>query len=189
VWFIDLATVDDPLVVGATLATTLGVSDVAGQKILDRLVGRLSGEETLLILDNSEHLVEAAASLTSERRQRTESLVMVATSREPLGITGEATYPVPTWPKPTIRSSPPRVRRYGCLSIERRWPGPGFTCPLPMLPWWHRSVAASTGCPLPLSWRRLASVCSHRISCWSGSMTASRFWLAVPGIGSLASRR
>jgi len=96
VWFIDLATVDDPIVVGATLATTLGVSDVAGQKILDRLIDRLSNEMTLLILDNCEHLIEAAASLTSELLQRTESLVIVATSREPLGITGEATYPVPT---------------------------------------------------------------------------------------------
>ncbi len=96
VWFIDLATVDDPMVVGAAVAATLGVSDVPGQKILDRLVGRLSGEETLLILDNCEHLVEAAASLTSELLQRTASLVMVATSREPLGIAGEAAYPVPT---------------------------------------------------------------------------------------------
>jgi predicted ATPase len=96
VWFIDLATVDDPMVIGAAVAATLGVSDVAGQKILDRLIDRLSNEKTLLILDNCEHLIEAAASLTSELLQRTESLVMVATSREPLGITGEATYPVPT---------------------------------------------------------------------------------------------
>ena len=96
VWFIDLATVDEPLVVGAAVATALGVSDVAGQKILDRLVDRLSNEKTLLILDNCEHLIEAAASLTSELLKRTRALAVVATTREPLGVTGESSYPVPT---------------------------------------------------------------------------------------------
>ena len=96
VWFIDLATVDDPLVVGAVVAATLGVSDVPGQKISDRLIDRLAVEQTLLILDNCEHLVDAAASLTSELLKRTESPVVLATSREPLGIGGESPYPVPT---------------------------------------------------------------------------------------------
>ena len=96
VWFIDLATVDDPMVVGAAVASTLGVSDIPGQKILDRLIDRLAVERTLLILDNCEHLVDASASLTSELLKRTETLLVMATSREPLGIGGESAYPVPT---------------------------------------------------------------------------------------------
>ena len=100
VWFVDLAAVDDPVVIAATVASTLGVSDRAGQKILDRLVDRLSVEQTLLILDNCEHIVAAAASLTSELVNRTDALVVLATSREPLSITGEHPYPVPTLDSP-----------------------------------------------------------------------------------------
>jgi len=100
VWFIDLAAVDDPVVIAATVASTFGVSDRVGQKILDRLVDRLSVEQTLLILDNCEHIVAAAASLASELVNRTDALVVLATSREPLGITGEHPYPVPTLDSP-----------------------------------------------------------------------------------------
>ena len=100
VWFVDLAAVDDPVVIAATVASTLGVSDRAGQKILDWLVDRLSVEQTLLILDNCEHLVAAAASVASELVNRTDALVVLATSREPLGITGEHPYPVPTLDSP-----------------------------------------------------------------------------------------
>ena len=102
VWFVDLATVDDPVVVGATVASTLGVSDRVGQKILDRLVDRLSVEKTLLILDNCEHVVDAAASITSELLKRTDALVVLATSREPLGISGESAYPVATLADPDV---------------------------------------------------------------------------------------
>lgn len=100
VWFVDLAAVDDPVVIAANVASTLGVSDRAGQKILDWLVDRLSVEQTLLILDNCEHIVEAAASVASELVNRTDALVVLATSREPLGITGEHPYPVPTLDSP-----------------------------------------------------------------------------------------
>ena len=96
VWLVDLATVDDPMVVGAAVASTLSVSDVPGQKILDRLINRLSVERTLLILDNCEHLIDAAAAFISELLKRTEAPVVLATSRELLGIGGEAAYPVPT---------------------------------------------------------------------------------------------
>jgi predicted ATPase/class 3 adenylate cyclase len=119
VWFVDLATVDDPMVVGAAVAATLGVSDRVGQKILDRLVDRLSVERTLLILDNCEHLVDAAASLTSDLLKRTDALVVLATSREPLGISGESAYPVATLADPDVargdqgfRSEGPAVRLF-----------------------------------------------------------------------------
>lgn len=104
VWFVDLATVDDPLVVGATVASTLGVSDRGGHKIFDLLVDRLSVEQTLLIFDNCEHIVEAAASLTSELLKRTDAPMVLATSREALGIIGEHHYPVSTLDGPDATS-------------------------------------------------------------------------------------
>jgi len=105
VWLVDLATVDDPVVVSATVASTLGVSDRGGQKILEPLVDRLEAEQTLLILDNCEHVVGAVASLTSELLKRTDALVVLATSRERLGINGEYVYPVLTLAAPDAANS------------------------------------------------------------------------------------
>ncbi len=105
VLLVELYTVYDPVVVGYTVASTLGVSDRGGQKILEPLVDRLAAEQTLLILDNCEHVVGAAASLTSELLKRTDALVVLATSRERLSITGEYVYPVLTLAAPDAANS------------------------------------------------------------------------------------
>ncbi|TCO46608.1 BTAD domain-containing putative transcriptional regulator [Actinocrispum wychmicini] len=64
----------------------------------DRLVAALADRHLLLVFDNCEHVIDAAARLAGQLLARLPLLRILATSREPLGITGEALYPVPRLP-------------------------------------------------------------------------------------------
>lgn len=95
VWFVDLAPLSDGALVVFRTAEVLGVTARAGQEVLDALGERLSPRRLLLVLDNCEHVVEAAASLVGELLGRCPGVFVLATSREPLGIAGEHVYRVP----------------------------------------------------------------------------------------------
>jgi predicted ATPase/DNA-binding SARP family transcriptional activator len=101
-WLVELAPVTDPDdVVGAAVAALghrdAGLPDApsASREPQDRLVEALSAAETLLVLDNCEHLLDATARLAEDLLGRCRRLRVIATSREPLGILGEALSPVP----------------------------------------------------------------------------------------------
>jgi non-specific serine/threonine protein kinase len=109
VWFVDLAVVDDPALVPGVVALTVGVPEAPGRSIVDRLVERLEHRETLLVLDNCEHVLVEAASLVVEVLKRTEAVRVVATSRQALGVAGEHLYVVPTLVVPDERVTDPTV--------------------------------------------------------------------------------
>jgi len=67
----------------------------AGQSTREALVESLRAKELLLVLDNCEHLIEGAAALAGALARACERLVILATSREALGIDGERLVPVP----------------------------------------------------------------------------------------------
>jgi len=106
VWLIELAPVGDPAEVPHAALTALGMREQAllartrllpGDQPADvtvRLVGGLAGRQVLLVLDNCEHLIEAAAALADRILRDCPGVRILATSREPLGITGEALWPV-----------------------------------------------------------------------------------------------
>ena len=94
VWFVALDAVRDPQLLIPTVAQTLGVVEQPGRPIAVVLAERLAGETTLLVLDNVEQIVDAAPDVAS-LLQATESLTIIASSREPLSIAGEQLYPVP----------------------------------------------------------------------------------------------
>ncbi|MET8630343.1 BTAD domain-containing putative transcriptional regulator [Kitasatospora sp. NPDC004669] len=75
------------------LAGGLPAGDPAGDPV-DRIVRALEGREVLLVLDNCEHLIEEAARLAHRLLAAAPRLTVLATSREPLGVTGEALWPV-----------------------------------------------------------------------------------------------
>ncbi|WP_324193513.1 AfsR/SARP family transcriptional regulator [Nocardia otitidiscaviarum] len=91
-WIVDLAAAAEPDGLPRLLARTLGIREQGD--ISARVAEALSAPGTLLILDGCEHVVGAAARLADEALGRCPSLRILATSREPLGITGEAIYPV-----------------------------------------------------------------------------------------------
>ncbi|WP_426437237.1 ATP-binding protein [Bradyrhizobium genosp. P] len=91
VWLIDLAPIADPRLVPTALASALRL-EVRSDNPLPGLVAALSDRHMLLVLDNCEHVIEAAASLTAEVMKGTRKVHILATSREPLGVNGERLY-------------------------------------------------------------------------------------------------
>jgi predicted ATPase/class 3 adenylate cyclase len=94
-WLCELAPVRDPAGVDDAVAAVFSVTAPAGQSTQDALLEFLRGKQLLLVLDNCEHLLEAAAALADVLQRSCERLAILATSREGLGIEGERLVPVP----------------------------------------------------------------------------------------------
>ncbi|MFI7421838.1 BTAD domain-containing putative transcriptional regulator [Nonomuraea sp. NPDC049684] len=88
VWLVELAGAGDADVAEA-VAAVLGVRDDDSVPLASRLAGVLAGRNALLVLDNCEHLVEQVAGLVSALLRAAPGLRVLATSQEPLGVTGE----------------------------------------------------------------------------------------------------
>ncbi|MEU9581667.1 ATP-binding protein, partial [Streptomyces chilikensis] len=115
VWLAELAPVDDPAAVPEAVLTAVGgretvlygagaeeIRAVSDRKDdpLRRLTEHCSRRRMLLVLDNCEHVVDAAARLAEELLARCPNLTVLATSREPLGVPGELVRPVDPLPQP-----------------------------------------------------------------------------------------
>lgn len=96
VWLVELAPLSDPTLVPQAVAATLGVREQPGRPLLDMLLDALGNKEMLLVLDNCEHTIDAAAHLADGLLDSSPRLRLLATSREPLGATGELIWPVPS---------------------------------------------------------------------------------------------
>ena len=94
-WFVDLSAVDEPDAVVVAIADTLGVAS-GGRSNVGGVQRRIGDHRLLLVLDNCEHVVDAAAEVVDRLLRSCPSLVILATSREPLAVEGEVTYRVPS---------------------------------------------------------------------------------------------
>jgi predicted ATPase len=94
-WLAELAPVRDPAGVDDAVAAVLSVTARGGQGTREALVEFLRTRELLLVLDNCEHVLGAAAALAQAVTRSCERLVILATSREALRIDGEQLVPVP----------------------------------------------------------------------------------------------
>lgn len=95
VWFIELGPVSGPHLVPQAVADTLHLKEQASRPLADTLADHLRERNSLLVLDNCEHVVETVAALTVELLKECEGLKVLATSREPLRVPGEVTWRVP----------------------------------------------------------------------------------------------
>jgi predicted ATPase/DNA-binding SARP family transcriptional activator len=101
VWLVELAALRDPALLGEAVAATLGLSEEAAEPGIpppaatERLAGFVADKGVLLVLDNCEHLVEACAGLARGLLQAGPAVRVLATSREVLGVPGEAIWPIP----------------------------------------------------------------------------------------------
>jgi predicted ATPase/DNA-binding CsgD family transcriptional regulator len=89
-WLVELAAVQDPGQVAAAVAAGLGVPDAPGRSVTETLVAVLGRQQVLLVLDNCEHLLAAVAELCGALLPAVDDLRVLATSREPIGLAGEA---------------------------------------------------------------------------------------------------
>lgn len=88
-----------------------------GTEAIDRLSAALGDKHMLLVLDNCEHLVEATAALADHLLGACSNLRVLATSREPLGITGEALWPVEPLQLPPAGVSPEATRSFPAIRL------------------------------------------------------------------------
>jgi non-specific serine/threonine protein kinase len=100
VWLVELAAVQDPAQVPAAVAAVFGVPQTPGSSLPEALAGVLSRRQLLLVLDNCEHVLGAAAELCGFLLPAADDLTVLATSREPLGIAGETRYRLGPLPLP-----------------------------------------------------------------------------------------
>lgn len=92
IWWVDLSTVQDPQLVAGAVVSALELRGQGTAK--DLVIAWLATRRALLILDNCEHLLGACAGFCQVALEQCPELTFVATSREPLGVPGEARWPV-----------------------------------------------------------------------------------------------
>ena len=96
VWFFELAAVTDPAAVPDAVAAVLGITQQPGKSVAQSVAAALEGRVRLLVFDNCEHVLDAAADLIEAILAASATTKIVATSREGLGIADEQLWPVPS---------------------------------------------------------------------------------------------
>ncbi|MGW5862119.1 BTAD domain-containing putative transcriptional regulator [Streptomyces sp. NPDC055239] len=124
VWLVELAAIGaDGDVAQSTLAG-LGLRDALlggapNAELTDRLIAAIRERDTLLILDNCEHVIESAAVFAHRMLGECRGLRILATSREPLGITGEALWPVEPLALPEEGAGPAEIESSPAVQLLR----------------------------------------------------------------------
>jgi len=95
VWLVDLEALIEGNMVVPQIAAVLGLTECAGQSLLQTVTDHLRKKRLLLVLDNCEHLREATAQAIAPLLRECADLRILATSRDALGITGETAWTVP----------------------------------------------------------------------------------------------
>ena len=106
VHWVALAQINDPAIVGQAIATQLGVPDTPGQDAAEAVAEQIADHRMLVVLDNCEHLAEAAAHVAEYLLASCPALVVLATSREALGVEGELSWQVPPLSLPKAEPAP-----------------------------------------------------------------------------------
>src|ERR1700736_3685322 len=92
VWYVDLAPITDPELVGVTVARALGLPDQPGRSTMDTLLRFVRDRQMLVVLDNCEHLLDASAEVVVAVLSGAARLTVLATSREAIGVAGEVSW-------------------------------------------------------------------------------------------------
>ena len=96
VWVFELASVGDPGAVPDAVASVLGITQQPGKSVSDSIAAALEGRVRLLVFDNCEHVLDAAADLIEAILAHSATVKILATSREGLGVADEQLWPVPS---------------------------------------------------------------------------------------------
>jgi predicted ATPase/DNA-binding SARP family transcriptional activator len=124
VWLVELAAVGSDGDVAQSALAGLGLRDALlggspNAELTDRLIAAIREREALLILDNCEHVIESAAVFAHRMLGECRRLRILATSREPLGITGEALWPVESLPLPPADAGPGEIESSPAVRLLR----------------------------------------------------------------------
>ncbi len=152
VWLAELATVRDPGQVAATVAAALGIRDLPSVAAADALAHALARRQLLLVLDNCEHVIGAAAELCGRLLLGADDVRVLATSREPLRIAGEVRYRLGslTLPDPGDLAAAARCEAVTLFADRARRVEPGFALDEKTAATVERLVARLDGMPLAI---------------------------------------
>ncbi|MGA2394411.1 MAG: diguanylate cyclase [Candidatus Lustribacter sp.] len=119
VWLVELAPLGDEAHVISAFSTLFGVEEHADRSSLASLLAALRERHLLLVVDNCEHLVGTAARTIAAIVRDAPRIRVLATSREPLGVPGEATYRVPphTIPLPNMLLRAADAETYSAVTL------------------------------------------------------------------------
>src|SRR5882724_6706730 len=95
VFVAELGPLSSPELVPATVASALGLTHIAGTASREGVASALGAKKLLLVIDNCEHVIEAAARMAEALLRASPGVALLATSREPLQVPGEYVYRVP----------------------------------------------------------------------------------------------
>ena len=118
VFVAELGPLSSPELVPATVASALGLTHVAGTVSHERVAGAVGTKKLLLVIDNCEHVIEAAAGMAEALLRASPGVSLLATSREPLRVSGEYVYRVPPLDVPAEDNQDTEdVFRYGAVRL------------------------------------------------------------------------
>jgi predicted ATPase/class 3 adenylate cyclase len=119
VWFIDFAPITDPELVSSVIAKEIGMPQVEGCRIDKSIPQWLRRKKLLLILDNCEHILEPVAAITNAVIRSCPDVRMLATSRQALGVSGEAVHRLPSLavPEPGSPLSAEHTLQHGAIAL------------------------------------------------------------------------
>ena len=109
VCLVELSALRDPRLLPHTIARRLGLAEQALASQRDALLAHLSDRRLLLILDTCEHLIDAVADLVEATLVMAPRVTVLTSSREPLDVDGETTFPIRPLPVPPLPATPPPV--------------------------------------------------------------------------------
>jgi predicted ATPase len=119
VWFLDLSELQNPAEVPMQVARTLRLTENPNLPPTEEILDFLRAHEALLILDNCEHVLQASARLAAAILECCPDAKILTTSREPLGITGENVWRVPSldFPQTDARMNPQMLAQFGAVRL------------------------------------------------------------------------
>ncbi len=121
VWHVELAALGDATLLAEVVATALGVREQMDHPMGDTLRAFLRPRETLLLLDNCEHLIDGCAALATDLLRACPGVRILAISREALRVAGETIWRVPglAVPPADVRPEPASVLRFEAVQLFR----------------------------------------------------------------------